>query len=185
MLLRKLEAAEAAVRGMQGTLLSMADGAKAAAVAAGGGVPVIPGGAAGLIAHKAACKARVQAELGLEVDPGAVLISFVGRWAFEKGIDLIAEAVLAVLEAYSNVQFYVVGPIGDEAGQYAATRLCALSRVEPLNKRLFVRAEFFRVTEEMRFAADFTICPSRTEPFGYVDVEFAWHGCPTRCARGA
>ena len=45
MLLRKLEAAEAAVRGMQGTLLSMADGAKAAAVAAGGGVPVIPGGA--------------------------------------------------------------------------------------------------------------------------------------------
>ena len=30
MLLRKLEAAEAAVRGMQGTLLSMADGAKAA-----------------------------------------------------------------------------------------------------------------------------------------------------------
>ena len=44
-LLRKLEAAEAAVRGMQGTLLSMADGAKAAAVAAGGGVPVVPGGA--------------------------------------------------------------------------------------------------------------------------------------------
>ena len=84
-----------------------------------------------------------------------------------------------MLEAYSNVQFYVVGPIGDEAGQYAATRLCALSRVEPLNKRLFVRAEFFRVTEEMRFAADFTICPSRTEPFGYVDVEYAWHGCPT------
>ena len=30
------------------------------------------------------------------------------------------------------------------------------------------------VTEDMRFAADFTICPSRTEPFGYVDVEFAW-----------
>ena len=45
-------------------------------------------------------------------------------------------------------------------------------------QRLFVRAEFFMVTEDMRFAADFTICPSRTEPFGYVDVEFAWHGCP-------
>ena len=34
--------------------------------------PTIPGGAAGLIAHKAACKARVQAELGLEIDAGAV-----------------------------------------------------------------------------------------------------------------
>ena len=37
-----------------------------------------------------------------------------------------------------------------------------LARIPLIAKRLFVRAEFFMVTEEMRFAADFTICPSRT-----------------------
>merc|ERR1719399_2572061 len=42
-----------------------------------------------------------------------------------------------------------------------------------------VKAEFYQFTEEMRFAADFTICPSRTEPFGYVDVEHAWCATPT------
>ena len=92
---------------------------------------------------------QIQAELGLAVDPGAVMISFVGRWAFEKGIDLVAEAVLHVLETYDNVQFYVCGPVGDEAGQFAASRLCALAQVPPLNRKLFVRAEFFRVTEQV------------------------------------
>ena len=73
----------------------------------------------------------------------------------------------------------MVGPPGDEAGQYAATKLVSMAQLAQLSKRLFVKAEFFMVTSEMRYAADFTICPSRTEPFGYVDVEFAWHGCPT------
>ena len=46
-----------------------------------------------LLQHKAAAKLRVQESLGLEVDAQSVLISFVGRWAFEKGVDLVAEAV--------------------------------------------------------------------------------------------
>ena len=141
--------------------------------------PVVPGGLDGLAAHKAACKAQTQEELGLVVDPDAILISFVGRWTFEKGIDLIAEAVLWLLDEYQNVQFYICGPIGDEVGQYAASRLESLASIPLISRRLFVKAEFFRVTEHMRFAADFTICPSRTEPFGYVDVEYAWHGTPT------
>lgn len=66
--------------------------------------PEVPGGIANLLPHKAQCKARVQAALGLQVDPSAVLISFVGRWTFEKGIDLIAEAVLWLLDKYKNVQ---------------------------------------------------------------------------------
>ena len=66
-----------------------------------------------------------------------------------------------------------------EAGQYAATKLVSMAKLAALSRRRVVKAEFFMVTKEMRFAADFTICPSRTEPFGYVDVEFAWHGCPT------
>ena len=69
-------------------------------------------------------------------------------------------------------------PIGDEIGMYAASRLASIASIPKLAKRLFVKAEFYRVTSEMRFAADFTICPSRTEPFGYVDVEFAWCAQP-------
>ena len=73
----------------------------------------------------------------------------------------------------------MVGPPGDESGQWAASKLVSISKIPAISRRLFVKAEFFMVTSEMRFASDFTICPSRTEPFGYVDVEFAWHGCPT------
>jgi len=129
--------------------------------------------------HKAECKAKTQKHLGFDVDPDAVMISFVGRWAVEKGIDLMTEAAIWMVRTYENVQVYVVGPPGDEAGQYAATKLVSRAQLAQLSKRLFVKAEFFMVTSEMRYAADFTICPSRTEPFGYVDVEFAWHGCPT------
>ena len=85
----------------------------------------------------------------------------------------------SALYQFPNIQFYVVGPIGDVVGQYAATKLKALSTVPGIQSRLFFRGEFFRVSAEMRYGADFTICPSYTEPFGYVDVEFAWHGCPT------
>ena len=45
-----------------------------------------------------------QAQLGFDVDPSAVLISFVGRWATEKGIDLIIEAAIWMLRTYANTQ---------------------------------------------------------------------------------
>ena len=31
----------------------------------------------------------------------------------------------------------------------------------------------------MRYGCDLCLCPSRVEPFGYVDIEFAWHGTLT------
>eukprot|EP00966_Prymnesium_polylepis_P086644 2005236-Prymnesium_polylepis.1 len=176
--------------------------------------PALPDGVT-LAAHKRAAKRRCQEALGFAIDEGATILSFVGRWAYEKGIDLIADSVPWLLDEFPNVslippccdssrglkvalaaqlpdvgpprslpvwsqvQIYVCGPIGDAAGMYAASKLVSLASIPALKPRLFVKAEFFRVTEDMRFAADYTICPSRTEPFGYVDVEFAWHGCLT------
>eukprot|EP00966_Prymnesium_polylepis_P030250 703264-Prymnesium_polylepis.1 len=99
-----------------------------------------------------------------------MILSFVGRWTYEKGVDLIADAVPWLLDKFPNVQIYICGPIGDAVGMYAASKLVSLASIPALKSRLFVKAEFFMVTSEMRFAADFTICPSRTEPFGYVDV---------------
>ena len=37
----------------------------------------------------------VQAQLGLDTDPDAPLFAFVGRWTYEKGIDLLADAIVA------------------------------------------------------------------------------------------
>lgn len=74
---------------------------------------------------------------------------------------------------------YICWPIGDAAGQYAASKLVSLSHIPALSKTLFVNAEFFHVTEEMRFAADYTICPSRTvrglPPLARPTLAF-WHG---------
>ena len=66
----------------------------------------VPGGDA-LMLHKARCKAQTQAALGFDVDPSCVLISFVGRWAYEKGIDLMAEATIWMLRTYENLQVFV------------------------------------------------------------------------------
>eukprot|EP00966_Prymnesium_polylepis_P251804 5821126-Prymnesium_polylepis.1 len=78
--------------------------------------PKVPGGPANLMGHKAFCKSTVQQSLGLSVDSTAPMFAFVGRWTHEKGIDLLADAVLWLMSAHSTAQAVVVGPIGDESG---------------------------------------------------------------------
>ncbi len=41
---------------------------------------------------KAACKAALQKELGLPVDPSKPLLGFIGRLDYQKGVDLITES---------------------------------------------------------------------------------------------
>ena len=125
--------------------------------------PVLPEGV-DLLEHKAACKAKVQAQLGLTVDPDAVLFSFVGRWTYEKGIDLIADIVPELLDRHPSFQIYICGPVGDSVGHYAATKLNSLAGLAPFKSRLFVKTQFFPISEEMRYGADFTICPSVPHP---------------------
>ncbi len=40
---------------------------------------------------KAACKAALQRELGLPVDPNIPLLGFIGRLDYQKGVDLICD----------------------------------------------------------------------------------------------
>lgn len=72
-----------------------------------------------------------------------------------------------------------MGPIGDEVGQHVSTRLELGTQAPSIRERLFVATSFYPVSAEMRYACDFCLCPSRVEPFGYVDIEFAWHGTMT------
>ena len=68
--------------------------------------------------YKAKCKAETQAKLGFNVDPNAVLISFVGRWATEKGIDLIIEGLLGIRAVLGAL--LVVRPLADATVSYFA-----------------------------------------------------------------
>ena len=140
--------------------------------------PSLPEGVS-LVEHKAVCKKRMQAALGLKMDPDAVMLGFVGRLTYEKGVDLVMDAAFWLLSEFPHVQMFIVGPIGDEVGQHVSTRLQLGAQVASIRERMFVATTFFPVTADMRYGTDFALCPSRVEPFGYVDVEFAWHGAPT------
>lgn len=56
---------------------------------------------------KAACKAALQKEVGLPVDPGTPLIGMISRLVSAKGFDLITKALESLLQL--DAQFFVLG----------------------------------------------------------------------------
>ena len=85
--------------------------------------PSLPEGVS-LAEHKRACKARMQRALGLQVDPEAVVVGFVGRLTYEKGADLVMHAAFWLLCEYPRVQ--VRAP-----PRRASARASACPRVPP------------------------------------------------------
>ena len=59
------------------------------------------------------CKRALQRSLGLTVDNDACIISFVGRFTAQKGLDIIGESIERVMEDYkdglNNVQLAMMG----------------------------------------------------------------------------
>jgi alpha-1,3-glucan synthase len=125
---------------------------------------------------KRKAKAEMQAFLGLNVDPEARMFVSLGRMVRQKGVDIIADIAYWILTTFENAQLIEIGPVADGYGVYAKERLLALSAKPEVQGRLFVKAEFMAVPAALKFASDFCLMPSRDEPFGYVDIEFAWHG---------
>ncbi|MBN1864227.1 MAG: glycogen synthase GlgA [Victivallales bacterium] len=60
------------------------------------------------ISGKSMCKAALQKELGLSNKPRIPLVGCVSRFAYQKGIDVLAEAVEKLL-IHDNIQFAVLG----------------------------------------------------------------------------
>ena len=118
-------------------------------------------------------KRDAQEWAGLKVDPSADLLVFVGRWSMQKGIDLIADIVPTLVEDF-NVQVITVGPIIDLYGKFAAEKLARLMEKYP--ERVYSRPEFTALPPYIFSGADFTLIPSRDEPFGLVAVEFGRKG---------
>ncbi|CAK9048525.1 unnamed protein product [Durusdinium trenchii] len=132
-----------------------------------------------LASVKADAKKRIQQRLGLEVNPNARLFVSLGRLVRQKGVDLIADVADWLLSNFADAQLILVGPVGDGFGHYAATKLEAMKENGRHAGRLHVHIQFMRdkdVLKDMKLGADFCLMPSRDEPFGYVDIEFAWHG---------
>ena len=126
--------------------------------------------------QKADAKARCQRQFGLREDPDARLFVSLGRLVRQKGVDLLADVTEWLLSTYSTAQLIVIGPPADGFGFYAARKLEKLAEAEAFKGRLSVFCSYLQVPEDLKWASDFCLMPSRDEPFGYVDVEFAWRG---------
>jgi len=115
---------------------------------------------AGDLSGKAACKAALQAELGLETDPGVPLVGVVARLWEQKGLDLALEPLRARIRS-GQVQLALLGS-GDPSLEQAYLGLAAGSL-----GRAAVRIGYDnRLAHRIEAGADFFLMPSRFEPCG-------------------
>src|SRR5262249_33566687 len=114
----------------------------------------------GALSGKARCKADVQDALGLHVDAAAPLLAMVSRLAAQKGVDVVLDALPALLEG-SDTQVALLGS-GDThlesglhalAGRFPARMAVRTGFDEPLAHRIVAGADLF-------------LMPSRYEPCG-------------------
>ena len=113
-----------------------------------------------VVEGKRACKAALQAELGLPQSPDVPLIAFVGRLTDQKGIDLIA-AVMKDWLSTRDIQLAVLGT-GDPAYHELFTTLA-----ERNPNKAAVRLEFSNaLAHRIEAGADIFLMPSRYEPCG-------------------
>jgi len=111
------------------------------------------------LAGKAACKAALQKEIGLPTLPDTPLFGVIGRLTPQKGFDVLAHALEALLEW--DLQIVLLGSGDLEAERFFATLA-------------YQRADKFRTTigfddglaHRIEAGSDFFLMPSRFEPCG-------------------
>ena len=110
-------------------------------------------------AGKAACKAALQKELGLPVNPDVPLLAFIGRLDYQKGVDLIRDNYEWLMS--ENVQLVMLGSGRDDLEN-------SLREMEGRNGdkcRCWVGFSV-KMAHRMTAAADMLLMPSRFEPCG-------------------
>ena len=109
---------------------------------------------------KAACKAALQQELNLPVEPNVPLIGFVGRLTDQKGNDLLVDVMQRWLQS-NDAQWVVLG-----TGQPKYHRLLE-TLAERFPQKLAIRLEFANpLAHRIEAGADLFVMPSRFEPCG-------------------
>jgi starch synthase len=120
---------------------------------------------------KAANKAALQRELGLQRDPRVPLIGFIGRLVEQKGVDLLMAVLGNLLE--QNTQTVILGS-GNKDFEKALTTLAA-----HYPRRCHVRIGFNEtLAHRIEAAADTFLMPSRYEPCGLNQLYSLRYGTP-------
>jgi len=109
------------------------------------------------------CKRALQAELGLQVDDKALLLTVVSRLTSQKGLDLVLAAIPELVAA--GVQFAVQG--AGEPALEAAFRMAQLAH--PGRVHVFVGYDEARA-HRLVAGADVIAVPSRFEPCGLTQL---------------
>ncbi|MGG5808708.1 glycogen synthase GlgA [Falsiroseomonas sp. CW058] len=118
---------------------------------------------AALIGARAANKAALQARLGLDPDPDALLLGFVGRLTWQKGVDLILGALPALLAERAQLAVLGTGEWGLEEG----CRGAALAHPGRVAAEIGFDEGLARLVYG---GADLVLVPSRFEPCGLAQL---------------
>ncbi len=113
-----------------------------------------------VVEGKAACKAALQAELGLPSAPDVPLVGLIGRLVDQKGIDLVAEVVQDWVRS-NDVQWVILGTGEARYHQLFATL------AERFPQKVAARLAFSEpLAHRIEAGADIFLMPSRFEPCG-------------------
>jgi starch synthase len=115
------------------------------------------------LAGKAACKRALQTELGLQVDPNALLITVVSRLTAQKGIDLLLAALPELMRM--GVQLAVQGT-GEPALEAAFSMA---QQAHPGRVQVHIGYDEARA-HRLIAGADVIAVPSRFEPCGLTQM---------------
>jgi starch synthase len=134
-----------------------------------------------LLAAKESVRAAVQQRYGLIPDPSLKLISFVGRLAEQKGLELLSgfipgtshSALEDILLRHPDVQILIAGPItqGDQSATSLSYCLEYLTRKYP--GRICAVFEYIAHSTALEIisASELFLMPSRFEPGGISQLE--------------
>jgi starch synthase len=131
---------------------------------------------AGSLERRAANKAALQAQLGLEADPDALLFGVVSRLSWQKGLDLLLQALPALVEQGMQLALVGTGDAALEDGFRAAVqdhpgRIGALIGYDEA------------LAHRVQGGADALLVPSRYEPCGLTQLAALRYGCVPVVAR--
>jgi starch synthase len=123
------------------------------------------------VANRAANKKALQARMGLASDPDAPLFAFIGRLAWQKGVDLILEALPAILDHGGQLAILGSGEPALEERVHGATG----AQIGRVGSFIGFDEGFARLCYG---GADFMLMPSRFEPSGLGQLCALRYGAP-------
>lgn len=123
------------------------------------------------LSGKAVCKAALQAELGLPIRPDVPLLGFVGRLDYQKGVDLIRDAMPWLMG--QGVQVVLLGSGSPQLEGF----LRDIERAWPHQARGWVGFST-PVSHRVVAGSDMLLMPSRFEPCGLSQLHALHYGTP-------